>query len=211
MNVRKKKEEFIKICKRVYDRGLSSATGGNVSERIGANQILIKPTGYCLGDLTVDDLVMIDLDGNFLEYAGERKPSTELPMHAMIYRTLPEAKGVIHSHSPFGCGFAVANLPVNPRYEPLIIVGNITIPCLPYREPHTEELGESVITALTSSPTYMDMFEKWGVAGFLLGNHGSVSIGKSLMAAYYFTELIEESAKVDFISRVLRFISEKKP
>lgn len=214
MSIKEKKERFVKICRRVYDRGLTGATGGNVSERIENNKIFIKPTGFCLGDITFEDVVTTDLRGKVLECKEGLSPSSELPMHTMIYEELPEAKGIIHAHAKVSCGYAVAGISISPDYWG---AGKITIPCLPEVKPGTKELGESIIKALNektefmNQPTeYINIFKDWGMVGFLLGHHGLVSISKTLDGAYYFAELIEECATVDVINRFLKFISGSK-
>ena len=155
-----------KYCSRLYDRGLVSSTGGNVSVRIGPSAILISPTGKALVDLTSDDFVEVTLDG---AVTGTGRPSKELPFHLAAYRR-PDVNAVIHGH----CAYAVAAstmLPVNPEDSlPAYTAGYVfrvgRLPLLPYLPAGSHELSEAVGAVLTPI-----------IKAILLQNHGFISIG----------------------------------
>ena len=83
--------------------GLVTWTSGNISARASAG-MLIKPSGVTFPDLTPDQLVQCDLDGNPLE--THLKPSSDTATHAYIYRHLPEVGGIVHTHSPYATAWA---------------------------------------------------------------------------------------------------------
>ena len=191
MNIEDIKKEQIEICRRIYGRGLVQATGGNVSVRIAENEILIKPTGFCLGDLTVSDLVKVDLDCNVIE--GKIKPSSEVLMHTIIYKTLKSIRAVIHSHAPVATGFAKANMQIEPY------AGSVPIPILviPYAKPGTQELADNVKNFILGKK---QLWKDRDFLAFLLENHGVLTMADNLRTAYYLLELVEEMAQVSFTS-----------
>ena len=107
------KQEITRVMRALYERGLVSALGGNVSARVpGASEFWITPSGVFKGNVNVDDLVKVDLDGNVIE--GVLRPSTETPFHAAIYRVRPDVNAVIHAHNPVTLGLALAGVNLKP-------------------------------------------------------------------------------------------------
>ena len=60
---RQLKEQICEIGRRVYDRGFAAANDGNISIRVGKNEVLCTPTMICKGFMTPDDICAVDLDG----------------------------------------------------------------------------------------------------------------------------------------------------
>ena len=87
--------------------GLAPLTWGNASA-IDRDEglVVIKPSGVGYGDMTADDMVVVDLDGNVVD--GERRPSTDTPTHLALYRAFDEIGGVVHTHSTWGVAWAQA-------------------------------------------------------------------------------------------------------
>ena len=79
----------------LFDRVKTHGRTGNLSARSG-DRILVTPTGVSLGALSADELSVIDLQGRHVDGA---KPSKEAFLHAAVYRSRPEAQGVVHLHS----------------------------------------------------------------------------------------------------------------
>src|SRR5215211_4486629 len=110
INDRKLKEEICEIGRRVYNKGFAAANDGNISYRIGPNEVLCSPTMICKGFMTPDDICMVDLDGKQL--AGKRKRTSEILLHLAIMRAKPEIKAVVHCHPPHATAFGVAREPI---------------------------------------------------------------------------------------------------
>jgi L-ribulose-5-phosphate 4-epimerase len=87
--------------------GLAPLTWGNASgiDR-DAGLVAIKPSGVAYDELTAEDIVIVDLDGNVVE--GERRPSTDTPTHLVLYRTFEEIGGIVHTHSTWSVAWAQA-------------------------------------------------------------------------------------------------------
>mgnify|MGYP005772616871 FL=1 len=100
------KKDIIYWSKRLYQKGLSPATSGNISVRT-KDGILISSSGVCLNDMSEDDIVLIDFDGNLLQ--GNKKPSSEKFLHTQIYDLREDVNAIIHSHCPYITAFACAS------------------------------------------------------------------------------------------------------
>ncbi|MEM2674534.1 MAG: class II aldolase/adducin family protein, partial [Candidatus Hadarchaeales archaeon] len=97
------KEEIVKTSRILYERGLITAIGGNISARIpGERAFWITPSQLCKSELKPEDIVKLDLECNQLE--GFLKPSIEKLMHARVYKVRPEANAVVHAHNPITLG-----------------------------------------------------------------------------------------------------------
>jgi L-ribulose-5-phosphate 4-epimerase len=101
------KEEVCAANRGLVDHGLVSLTFGNVSG-IGPDRdlVAIKPSGVPYEDLTADQIVVVDLDGNVVE--GSLRPSSDTPIHVHLYRHFEHIGGITHTHCPYGTAFAQA-------------------------------------------------------------------------------------------------------
>ena len=170
--------KLVEIAKRLYDRNMNAALGGNVSIRLG-DEIAITPAGINKGFMTEDDVVVVDMNGTKLR--GNGKPSSEGKMHYEIYKLRPDVQAIIHAHPPFAVGFALAHrdLPDDILPEATIVLGHV--PCLPYVTPSTMELAREVAQGLAHRN-----------AAFM-ANHGAITAGVDLEEAYNRMELLEQT------------------
>jgi L-fuculose-phosphate aldolase len=170
--------KLVEIAKRLYERNMNAALGGNVSIRLG-DEIAISPAGINKGFMTEDDVVVVDMEGNRLP--GNGKPSSEGKMHYEIYKLRPDVQAIIHAHPPFAVGFALAHhdLPDDMLPEATILLGYV--PCLPYVTPSTIELAREVAQGLAHRN-----------AAFM-ANHGAITVGADLEEAYNRMELLEQT------------------
>ena len=177
--------QLLKYTKRAYfqDR-MFAATSGNLSiyDR-ETGRMYITPSSYPYEDMTEEDMVAIDLEGNVLE--GRHRPSSEWKLHAILYKTYPDANAVVHTHSPYATAFAINNLPIPVvLYEIAWFLGG-DVPVAEGALPGSPEVGENVIKALEGRERY----------GCLMGNHGAVAFGGDLAQAYTRAVYIEDAAK----------------
>ena len=91
------REELCQVCRLLYQRGYTVGHDGNVSLRLGEDQILVTPSGVGKGRLRPEMLVKCALSGEVLE--GDRHPSSETPMHLMVYRERSDVRAVVHALS----------------------------------------------------------------------------------------------------------------
>jgi len=100
-------EDVLEANRALAAHGLAPLTWGNASA-IDRDDglVVIKPSGVSYDDMTVDDMVVVDLEGNVV--AGERRPSTDTPTHLVLYRAFEEIGAVVHTHSTWGVAWAQA-------------------------------------------------------------------------------------------------------
>src|SRR6185437_2045809 len=132
--------DIVRVCHRLYDRGLIAGPDGNVSVRLDDGSILATPSGMSKVDVAPDDLVVVRLDGSVI--AGERRPSSELRMHLRIYACRADVHAVVHAHPPTATGFAVAGESFMAPVLPEVILQMGSVPLVAYATPGTDALAD---------------------------------------------------------------------
>ena len=122
----------------MYERSYVVSSDGNVSVRLDDGRILATPTMTCKGRMTEDLIAVTDLDGRAL---NERRASSELAMHLLIYRERPEIKAVCHAHPPHGTAFAVAGLAID---QPILSEVILTLGCVPLADYGPVKVGSEL-------------------------------------------------------------------
>jgi len=181
------KKEMIKVGARLYQAGLAVAKSGNLSSRLDDKNILITATGTSLGNLKYNDIVKVDLNSS--QASGKIKPSSELPLHALIHKNF-SAKTVLHCHPPLINGyFAVYSEIKALTFETKLYLGNV--PVVPQETPAVTN-PQAVVEALKSSNLVA------------LKNHGVVCIGDTFEQARHLIENLEESVRTASIARIFK-------
>ena len=170
-------------------RGLVEGTSGNVSARVDDERVCLTPSSVPYETMTLDDLVVTDLEGQVLE--GERSPTTERSLHLACYRAYPELGGVIHSHPVYATMFAVARQPVPAAIEEVAVYIGGDIPVCDYTMTGTDELGKAVALMLRDR------------AATLLANHGMVTVGSTVEKALHAALVVERTAHIVWGARQL--------
>jgi L-fuculose-phosphate aldolase len=184
------REEIARVSRRMSDSGLVLGTEGNVSARTPDGNALITPSGLDYALMEPEDVVLVDLDGEVLE--GSFKPSVETPMHAGIYRSRPEASGIVHTHARYSTTLACLGWEIPPIHYMLVILSDEgRVPLARYATYGTEELARNASEALGRSH-----------GACLLSNHGTIAVGASVSEAYSRTELLEEMAEIYYRARL---------
>ena len=112
MEITKLKQRVLEANLLLPKHGLVTFTWGNVSEYDRETGLVaIKPSGVEYESMTLDDIVVLDLEGNVID--GRLKPSSDAPTHLELYRNFDGIGGVVHTHSRFATVFAQArhNIP----------------------------------------------------------------------------------------------------
>jgi L-fuculose-phosphate aldolase len=163
------------------------AKSGNISARLDDKYILITATGSSLGNLTLRDIVKVDLDTG--KATGNINPSSELPLHSLVYKNF-KAKTLIHCHPPLINGyFAVTDDLKALTFETKFYLGNI--PVLPQETP-TVTKPEAVIAALKTNNLVV------------LKNHGTVAIADKFQDGLHITEALEEAVRSIAVARLFK-------
>lgn len=190
INDRKLKEQICEIGRRVYNKGFAAANDGNISIRVGENEVLCSPTMICKGFMTADDICAVDLDGN--QIAGKRKRTSEILLHLAIMKNRPDVKAVVHCHPPHATAFAVAREPIPQCILPEIEVFMGEVPIAPYETPGGNAFANTVVP-----------FLKGGTNTIILTNHGTVSFGAHLEEAYWKTEILDAYCRILLLAKQL--------
>jgi L-fuculose-phosphate aldolase len=173
----------------MYERGYVVAFDGNVSARTNRDSVLITPAGKCKGRLTVDDLVEVSYSGETLN--RDLEPSSELPMHLMVYRSREDIAAVVHAHPPVSTAFSVSGVALAACVLPEVVLDLGSIPLADYATPGTNEVPESLQPHIK------------GKNAFLLSNHGTLTLGTSVHGAYYRLETVEHFARITHLAKQL--------
>ena len=187
-------ENLVIASKRAYNRGIQTGSGGNVSARIpGTETMILKASGGSLGDCTPEGFLITDFDGNLIE--GQGKPTREALLHGYIYKLRPDIHAVVHVHSPYAIGWSSSkkDLPLvtwhsqlkNPADYPTLDVHAAMV--RPEDVWMVEEMFQKVPT----------------ISAFLLADHGVVAMGKNPLEAEHVAELVEETAKVAILNKLV--------
>lgn len=199
INDRGLKEEICEIGRRIYDKGFAAANDGNISIRVGENEVLCSPTMICKGFMKPEDICAVDLNGD--QIAGTRKRTSEVLLHLAIMKHRPDVKAVVHCHPPHATAFAVAGEPVPQCILPEVEVFMGEVPIAPYETPGDQRFAETVVPFLKSTNT------------IILKNHGTVSFGKTLEEAYWKTEILDAYCRILLLARQIgdpMYLSEQK-
>jgi len=182
------KDALIQTAKRIFERKLTFGTGGDISVRIpGTDSMIIKATGNSLGDLNYDKLVVMNINGQKRD--GSPRPSHETTIHCGIYKLRNEVGAIMHMHTPYATAWATTGKKI-PLVTQQSVKLLITTEIVPYFKVGSDELNEAVINAYKNPEIQVVYME----------NHGTFIIGKNLDDLFYKADVIENTAKIAFIS-----------
>lgn len=170
---------IVAVAQAIDLAGFCPSKSGNVSARTDAG-FLITPSGLPYAQTLSDDLIELSLDGMVL--SGARKPSSEWPFHAAIYRARPEAQAIVHTHSPRATALSCTRRGIPAFHYMIALCGGADIRCADYATFGTPELAENAVRALE------------GRKAVLLANHGVIALGASLAGAHQIVAEVENLA-----------------
>ncbi len=184
--------QVLSVAKRMDDKGLVNSFAGNISAKVDG-KIYITPTGQNKGLLTPEKISVIEPDGKRI---WGMKETSEVIMHSMAYdiceRNGWDVGGVVHSHSKVLTAFSMAGIDVETGALPEMMGNFHKIPCAPYGAPGTKFI--------------MTMAEPYFADGYrivLLGNHGSLAVGKTVEEAMNVVEACEAIAEQILITKYI--------
>lgn len=183
------KEKLVEFSHKVYENKFVAAYDGNLSARTESETILITRSGVCKGNLKIDDIIEIDINGKII--SGSGKISTENKIHLFAYEKRKDVNAVIHCHPIYTTAFSLVNESLSEHYFPEVMLTIGKVPVCEFAVPSTEAVPESM------SP-YIDYSQ-----AMILKNHGVVTLGKSIEDAYFKMEKLEHAAKTLFMAKQL--------
>ena len=182
-------DQLLMIMQRIYSRGMTTTSGGNLSIMDDDGNIWITPASIDKGTLTRKDIVCVKPNG---EVVGIHKPSSELPFHASVYRRRPDLKAVLHAHPPALVAFSIVRK--LPKMDLMPSTGKLLgkVAISEYAVPGSEQLGQNIA-----------IFFDQGYDIVFLENHGVCIGGKSIFEAFQKFETLEYTASLEIAAKSL--------
>lgn len=159
--------QLVEYSRRMQADQLTVGTSGNLSVRVG-DHVAITPSGAAYDALNPESICVIDLDGQWVD--GTLEPSSEVPMHTLVYRHT-DAAAVVHTHPLYASALSALIDELPPVHYMLALLGG-PVRVAPYATYGSRELAENSVTAME------------GRYGALLQNHGATTYGENLDKAY---------------------------
>lgn len=173
----KERQEIVDYCKLMIARGLTKGTGGNISifDR-DSGLMIISPSGIDYDVMSAQDVSVVDLNGQLV--FGDKKPSSEFPMHAIFYQKREDLNAIVHTHSPFATTIASLRWDL-PAISYLVAFSGKNVRCAEYASFGTRELAENAFEAMQDRQAV------------LLANHGLLAGANNIANAFTVAEEIE--------------------
>lgn len=184
------KTELVEGAKLIAQVGLVPLTQGNLSIRDHqTGLIVVTPHDYPYDRMTVDDVVVVDLEGNVIE--GTRAPSDETPVHLAVYEKRPEVMGIVHAEPVYTNAFGVVHQPVAALHVGMAIDVGGAVPVMPFMNSGSREFGYEMLRVMGDKNAVI-----WA-------NHGMLAVGTSLKKAIHCTVMVEMTAKIQIMAQHL--------
>lgn len=182
------KKEIAYFMRRLYRQKLTTTSGGNISARDG-KFVFITPSAIDKGEMQTKQVGKVDLEGNVID--SIHKLSIETSMHLEVYKTRSDINAIVHAHPPYGTSYASSSKTLNSTLtsEGRLVLGNIAF--ANYALMGTVDLAKVVAKTAEDSNV------------ILMENHGVIALGKNLLEAFDRLEVLEFTAKMNFITETL--------
>ncbi len=179
-------DQLVMFMQRIYDKGLTTTSGGNLSILDDGGNIWITPAGVDKGTLTRHDIICVKPDGTTV---GPHRPSSELPFHASVYRMRPDLRAVLHAHPPALVAFSIVR-----RLPDLDLIPSVRRVCpevriAEYAVPGSDKLGENIGKVFA---------ENCDIA--ILENHGVCVGAPDMFAAFQRFETLNYTATLEVLA-----------
>ncbi|MDR3517266.1 MAG: class II aldolase/adducin family protein [Azospirillaceae bacterium] len=181
------RSEIIATCLRMNDANLNVGSAGNISVRVRGG-FLITPSGIAYETMRPEQIVAMDMEGR---YYGDFIPSSEWRFHYDILKARPDVDVVLHSHATHCAILACCRLDIPPIHYMVAVSGGSVIKCSDYAPFGTQALSVAALEALGPR------------MACLLGNHGVITLGKTLNSAFGVLAETENLARIYIGTRML--------
>lgn len=196
--LRKLKEEVYRANLELVEHGLVIFTWGNVSAiNRDKGLVVIKPSGVAYDDMTPDDMVVVNLDGDIVE--GNLKPSSDTATHLVLYQAFPNIQGVVHTHSTYATAWAQAGIDIPSIGTTHADYFSDSIPCTPDMTQQEVEGDYEVETGNVIVKRFEGLNPDH-IPGVIVKNHGPFTWGTSADDAVHNAVVMEQVAKMAFIA-----------
>ncbi len=188
-NLMHPRDQITMIISRIYKRGMTTTSGGNISVIDDNGDIWVTPAAVDKGSLRPSDIVCVKQDGTIV---GRHKPSSEYPFHKAIYAMRPDIRAVIHAHPPALVSFSIVH-----EIPDTNIISQAKFSCgpigyAPYELPGSDKLGEKIAAEFAK-----------GYKAIIMENHGTVLGGTDLVDAFQRFETLEFCARTILFGKTI--------
>ncbi|MBE6600667.1 MAG: class II aldolase/adducin family protein [Ruminococcaceae bacterium] len=182
-------EQIVLLINRVYQKGLTTTSGGNLSILDSEGNIWITPSGIDKGSLTPGDICKVLPDGTVI---GKHKPSVELPFHKLVYETRSDVSAVLHAHPPALVSYSlIREIPdVDIIPTPYQVCGEVGI--AKYEVPGSDLLAQRIVEKI-----------KEGLNVVVMENHGVITCADNLFTAFKRFETLNFAADISITASIL--------
>lgn len=179
-------DQLVMFMQRIYDKGMTTTSGGNLSILDEDGNIWITPAGVDKGTLNRNDIVCVKPDGTVI---GMHRPSSELPFHAAVYKMRPDLKAVLHAHPPALVSFSIVRKA--PNLNLLTSVQKLCpdVKIATYAVPGSQQLGDNIGKCFAE-----------GCDIVLLENHGVCIGAADMFTAFQRFETLDYSANLEILA-----------
>ncbi|MBI4789716.1 MAG: L-ribulose-5-phosphate 4-epimerase [Chloroflexi bacterium] len=162
-------------------------TSGNVSGRdLKSGLVVIKPSGVLFDELSPDNMVVVDLDGNVVE--GTLGASTDTASHVYVYKQRADVNGIVHTHSNYATAFAAVGKAIPVCLTAIADEFGAAIPCGDYIRIGGEAIGAEILRCIGASPA------------ILMKQHGVFAIGATVQKALKAAVMVEDVARTVWLA-----------
>ncbi len=188
MILREERELVVEYGRKLVEANLTTGTGGNLSvfDR-KSGRIALSPSGVDYFDITAKDVVIMTLDGGFVE-DDHAVPTTEWGLHLGLYRSRPDASAIVHCHSDYATAVSCLGIDL-PAVNYMVAVSGDKVPLTPFAVYGTPELAKNVV----------ENIGEYNAA--LMANHGQIALGRSMKAAFTVALNVEYVARLYVLSK----------
>ena len=183
------KADLLWVAQESLRTNLVHGTAGNFSARLPDGNVVLTPSSLPYETMTLDDLVVCDLEGNVVE--GKNGPTTEKMLHLACLKAYDDIHSVIHCHAKFCTMFAITHQPIPCVIEEVEVFVGGDVPVANYKFTGSQDLADEV--------------SKWvgDRAAVLMANHGLLTVGKHPQDALKIAMLVERTAQIIWGARAL--------
>lgn len=179
-------DQLVMFMQRIYDKGMTTTSGGNLSILDEEGNIWITPAGIDKGTLNRNDIVCVRADGTIV---GMHRPSSELPFHAAVYKMRPDLKAVLHAHPPALVSFSIVRKCPNLNLLTSVQKMCPDVKIATYAVPGSQQLGENIGKCFADNCDIV-----------LLENHGVCIGAPDMFTAFQRFETLDYSANLEILA-----------
>lgn len=176
------KEMVLWAAQEMLRSNLVQGTAGNLSARLPDGNVVLTPSSLDYLEMTLDDLVVCDLDGNVVE--GHRSPTTEKALHLSALRLHDDINATMHCHAKFATMFALTRRSIPAVIEEFDVFVGGDVEVAEYRTTGTDDLAEEIAKRVGTK------------AAVLMANHGLFAVGKDPKDVLHVAHLVERTAEI---------------